>query len=91
MRAFGVAGEVVDGLCKGIDEAVVGSREQRAHNLTQDMHGAHRHLAGGGLDPRHHLGGVGEETLQRSGSNRCPDEPLDDGGILGIAGGQSLV
>ena len=52
------------------------------------MYGAHRYLAGGGLDTGHDLGRVGEEALQRSGADGGPDESFDDGGVLGIEGMQ---
>ena len=38
------------------------------------------------FDTGHDLGRVGEEALQCGSPNRRPDEPFDDGGVLGIEG-----
>ena len=42
-------------------------------------------------DTGHDLGHVGEEALQRSGADGRPDQPFDDGGVLGIEGMQVRI
>jgi hypothetical protein len=84
MHALSIYREVAHGSAESRKQCATSPVQQRLQDIAEDMHGAHRRLAGRSRHAHHPLGDVREIAIQGGGSDRRPDETFDDAGIGGI-------